>query len=228
MPVSWRDVFVTPSWHVSNAWLQSSPRTDPCRVKRRAGSDLPRGGRAPPPTIQPCVSERIDGKGELIVSPLDKVEEPASLVALRTAIAGRLPRVDLPEILLEIAARTDFAARVTDLGVSVCAVLLAEACNTGLEPVAQGLRRLYGSVEADVARGLALRIGPRQPVSVGPFSQPASVLWHPPQLRLPREPLAAIELWRGPARDVDQCSDLPTSELRDIDRVTTGDHRLGQ
>ena len=45
--------------------------------------------------------ERIDGKDELIVSPLDKVEEPASLVALRTAIAGRLPRVDLPEILLE-------------------------------------------------------------------------------------------------------------------------------
>ena len=76
-------------------------------------------------------------------------------MALRTAIAGRLPRVDLPEILLEIAARTDFAvafthvseraARVTDLGVSVCAVLLAEACNTGLEPLVrhetQSLRR---------------------------------------------------------------------------------------
>ena len=30
--------------------------------------------------------ERIDGKDELIVSPLDKVEEPASLVALRTAM----------------------------------------------------------------------------------------------------------------------------------------------
>ena len=99
--------------------------------------------------------ERIDGKDELIVSPLDKVEEPASLVARRTAIAGRWPRVDLPEILLEIAARTDVAvafthvseraARVTDLGVSVCAVLLAEACNTGLEPLVrhetQRLRR---------------------------------------------------------------------------------------
>ena len=55
-----------------------------------------------------------------------------------------------------------------------------------LEPVAQGLRRLYGSVEADVARGLALRYGPRQPVPVGPLPQPASVLGHPPQLRLPR------------------------------------------
>ena len=76
----WRRVGGGAADHVSNAWLQSSPRTDPCRVKRRAGSDLPRGGRAPPQ--QSSVRfERIDGKGELIVSPLDKVEEPASLVA---------------------------------------------------------------------------------------------------------------------------------------------------
>jgi Tn3 transposase DDE domain len=99
--------------------------------------------------------ERIDGKDELILSTLDKVEEPASLLALRNAVAARLPRVDLPEVLLEIAGRTGFtaafthvserAARVTDLGVSVCAVLLAEACNTGLEPLVrhdmQSLRR---------------------------------------------------------------------------------------
>ena len=44
----WRRVGGGAADHVSNAWLQSSPRTDPCRVKRRAGSDLPRGGRAPP------------------------------------------------------------------------------------------------------------------------------------------------------------------------------------
>ena len=76
-------------------------------------------------------------------------------MALRNAVAARLPRVDLPEILIEIAGRTGFtaaftrvsehAARVTDLGVSVCAVLLAEACNTGLEPLVrqdmQSLRR---------------------------------------------------------------------------------------
>jgi len=53
--------------------------------------------------------------------------------------------VDLPDVLLEIQARTNFAeafthvseaeARVTDLAVSVCAVLLAEACNIGLEPL---------------------------------------------------------------------------------------------
>jgi TnpA family transposase len=64
---------------------------------------------------------------------------------LREAVFARLPRVDLPEVLLEIHARTGFAhafthlsedaARVGDLPISVCAVLLAEACNSGLEPV---------------------------------------------------------------------------------------------
>ena len=82
---------------------------------------------------------------DLIVSPLDRLEEPPSLIQLREAVAARLPRVDLPEILLEIAARTQFTdafthltertARVEDLATSVCAVLLAGACNTGSGPL---------------------------------------------------------------------------------------------
>lgn len=53
--------------------------------------------------------------------------------------------MDLPEVLLEIQNRTGFAnefthiseseARVSDLAISVCALLTAEACNIGLEPV---------------------------------------------------------------------------------------------
>jgi hypothetical protein len=88
--------------------------------------------------------EKINGKEELILSPLEKLEEPVSLVKLREAVVARLPRVDIPEIVVEIAARTGFAeafthftertARVTDLTTSVCAVLTAEACNTGPEP----------------------------------------------------------------------------------------------
>jgi TnpA family transposase len=56
-----------------------------------------------------------------------------------------LPQVDLPELLLEIDARTGFAgafthaseadARAGELKTSVCAVLVAEACNTGFEPL---------------------------------------------------------------------------------------------
>jgi hypothetical protein len=89
--------------------------------------------------------ETVDGRKELVLSPFDKLEEQPSLLALRDAVATRLPRVDLPEILLEIAARTGFTdafthitertARAADLSTSLCAVLLAEACNTGLEPL---------------------------------------------------------------------------------------------
>ena len=84
----------------------------------------------------------------LRLSNLDKIDEPASLIALREHVLERLPRIDLPEILLEINLRTGFAdafthisesqSRVEDLAISVCAVLLAEACNVGLEPLVRG------------------------------------------------------------------------------------------
>jgi len=84
----------------------------------------------------------------LRLSNLDKVDEPQSLLLLREQVSARLPRVDLPELLLEIHLRTGFAdtfthiseaqSRVEDLPVSVCAVLLAEACNIGLEPLVRG------------------------------------------------------------------------------------------
>ncbi|MGA2402176.1 MAG: Tn3 family transposase, partial [Syntrophobacteraceae bacterium] len=89
--------------------------------------------------------ETSDGKDDLVLTGLDKLEDPASLVRLREAVNARLPRVELPEILLEIATRTDFTSkfthvseresRVGDLPVSLCAVLIAEACNIGLEPL---------------------------------------------------------------------------------------------
>lgn len=88
---------------------------------------------------------RFEGANELVVSSLDKLEEPASLLALRTAVNARLPRVGIEEILLEIAARTGFtdafthlterSARATGLPIRICAVLLAEASNTGFEPL---------------------------------------------------------------------------------------------
>ena len=73
--------------------------------------------------------EMVGGKQELILSPLDKLEDPPSLLVLRAAVTARLPRVELPELLLEIAARTDFTqafthvseatARAADLGTSL-------------------------------------------------------------------------------------------------------------
>lgn len=89
--------------------------------------------------------EKVDGNDELVITPLDKLEEPPSCVALRKTIASMLPRVDLPELLMEIHQLTGFAdefthineseSRAEDLHISICAVLLAEACNIGLEPL---------------------------------------------------------------------------------------------
>ena len=85
------------------------------------------------------------GKERLILTGLDKIDESPRLQRLRDRVESLLPRVDLPEILLEIQQRTGFAeefthlseagTRVQDLATSVCAVLMAEACNIGLEPL---------------------------------------------------------------------------------------------
>jgi len=56
--------------------------------------------------------EEVGGKQGLVLSHRDK-HEPASLIALRHAVDARLPAVDLPEILPEIAAHTGFAAAFT-------------------------------------------------------------------------------------------------------------------
>ena len=53
-----------------------------------------------------------------------------------------------------------------------------------LEPIAQGLGRRYGSVEADVARGLALRMDHGSQYLSDHFLKPGPLLGHPPQLRL--------------------------------------------
>lgn len=89
--------------------------------------------------------EQVDGKDDLILTGLDKLDEPASLIALRKEVQHRMPRAELPEILLEIAARTGFTnefthisereSRAADLITSICAVLLAQACNTGTGPL---------------------------------------------------------------------------------------------
>ena len=81
----------------------------------------------------------------LTLTGLDKLDEPPSLIALRDQVADLLPRLDIPEVLLEIHAKTGFAdefthiseanARVEDLPISICAGLLAEACNIGIDPL---------------------------------------------------------------------------------------------
>jgi TnpA family transposase len=159
-----RDVFIKPSWRYADPranllngseWeamrpvvcrsLGWSPQPQP--VLEALSNELDRTYREVEQRLSnnPAVRfETVSGKQELILTPLEKLEEPNSLVQLREAVEARLPRLDLPEIVMEIAARTGFpevfthlterTARVADLSTSVCAVLTAEACNTGPEP----------------------------------------------------------------------------------------------
>lgn len=91
---------------------------------------------------------KLDNSGKhpsLTITNLDKLEEPPSLIQLNKQVNELLPKIDLTELLLEINAHTGFAsefnhvsesnARADDLATSICAVLLAEACNIGLEPL---------------------------------------------------------------------------------------------
>ena len=96
-------------------------------------------------TPQVRLEPDADGRARIRVSPLEAVPEPPSLVALRDLTAKMLPRVDLPELLLEVDAWTGFTSefthlaesgtRMEDLAVSACAVLVAEGCNIGFTPV---------------------------------------------------------------------------------------------
>jgi len=87
----------------------------------------------------------VAGKTEIVVSPLDRLDEPESLLKLRGAVQSRMPKAGMPDIFLEVMAWSGFArsfthlserqAKVDNFDTSLCAVLVAQACNIGLEPI---------------------------------------------------------------------------------------------
>lgn len=108
-----------------------------------------------------------DGRTRLVIDRLDALDIPESLRELREQVSGMLPRVDLPELLLEVHSWTGFLdaythigrsnARMVDLPRSIAALLVAEACNVGLTPViAEGhpalTRNRLGHVDANYLR----------------------------------------------------------------------------
>ncbi|SHL31590.1 Transposase and inactivated derivatives, TnpA family [Hymenobacter psychrotolerans DSM 18569] len=90
---------------------------------------------------------QIDGQPSITLTPLAAQQELASLTRLREQLAEKLPPVELAALLLEVEAFTGFASAfthvadgqtaATDLPLSICAVLLAQACNIGLKTVAR-------------------------------------------------------------------------------------------
>ncbi|OKI22866.1 hypothetical protein A6A08_18075 [Nocardiopsis sp. TSRI0078] len=85
--------------------------------------------------------------GRLRVQPLQAAPEPPLMGEFRALVDAMVPRLDLPDLLMEVAARTGFIdfftrqdgadAGMDDFATSVCALLVAEAYNIGLTPVAE-------------------------------------------------------------------------------------------
>ncbi|MFE1029715.1 Tn3 family transposase [Streptomyces sp. NPDC058818] len=97
----------------------------------------------------------FDDDGRLHFAALEPEPEPASLLDLRAAVNAMLPRVDLPEVLLEVfswtgadqvfTSVTGGEARLKDLPVTIAALLVAHGCNVGYTPVIGGIDALkYG------------------------------------------------------------------------------------
>ncbi|WP_331723218.1 Tn3 family transposase (plasmid) [Streptomyces sp. NBC_00111] len=97
----------------------------------------------------------FDDDGRLHFAALEPEPEPVSLLELRAAVNAMLPRVDLPEVLLEVfswtgadqafTSVTGGEARLKDLSVTIAALLVAHGCNVGYTPVMGGADALkYG------------------------------------------------------------------------------------
>jgi len=136
-----------PTWNASRADVCRSlslPET-PEPFLKRFGAELDAAYRR---TLEGLHAEHPIHElatGRLPVEQLDALPEPPSLLAVRDQVDRRLPDADLPDLLLEIAAKTGFLdgftheheprARLSDLQTSICAVLVAEACNVGYAPL---------------------------------------------------------------------------------------------
>ncbi|GAA3760789.1 Tn3 family transposase [Salinactinospora qingdaonensis] len=90
----------------------------------------------------------VDERGRLHLAQLTAVKDPPSLVDLRTRIGRMLPRVDLPELILEVMSWhpgfmdaftgvSGSEARLADLDVTVAALLVCHSCNLDYTPVAK-------------------------------------------------------------------------------------------
>jgi hypothetical protein len=158
-----RDVFVPRSQRWSDprakllagaGWETARPRVcrtlglsmEPANALPRLAAELEEAYRRTAGRLAVNTAVELDS-GKVKLSALDRLDEPESLLSLRDRVGALLPPIDLPDLLAEVAAWTGFAdefshvseaaARVEDLALSVCAVLVAEAANVGLEPLAR-------------------------------------------------------------------------------------------
>ena len=161
-----RDLYVSPSVQWSNPqeklfqgreWvavrsqvcrtLNLAPQPDEklTQLKQQLNDAYHRTAQNLPTNDAVQIIEDENGRPSLTISPLEKLEESENLRSLRAKVSALLPRVDLPEVLLEVHEKTGFldafnhaheeGARADNVTTSLCAVLVAMACNIGLRPL---------------------------------------------------------------------------------------------
>jgi Tn3 transposase DDE domain len=158
-----RDVFAIRSerWADPRAQLLSSVAWEQARPEVLAGLGLPQdpdahlaeqaagldaGYRAVAGRLPDNAALQVVASGERNPARALRRGAGAGFSGRAAALVSRmLPRVDLPELLLEVHDWTGYlgefshisgaGARIEDLSVSVAAVLVAEACNIGFRPV---------------------------------------------------------------------------------------------
>ncbi len=89
--------------------------------------------------------EVTQGKRRIVVSKLDRMAEPDSLIQLRRNVQRLMPKGAIPDVLLEVMQCTGFVDAFTHLSerpaqadyfeISLCAALMAQGCNIGFEPI---------------------------------------------------------------------------------------------
>jgi hypothetical protein len=125
----------------SNICRTLNRQTDGAAEVRALARQLDQAYHRAPEAVEANTEVRVEkrkGRDRLCVTPLDKLDEPPSLLEFRRQVDALIPRVDLPEAILEVQAWTGFAdefhqvseraTHVEDLALSVCAVLTAEPC----------------------------------------------------------------------------------------------------
>lgn len=90
--------------------------------------------------------ENVEGLDRIVVTPLDAVDEPDSLKDLRKQVAALLPEVEIADLPAEVHTWVPYfdeythisgeATRTKNLHESIAAMLVSDACNVGLTPVA--------------------------------------------------------------------------------------------
>jgi TnpA family transposase len=160
-----RDIYVTPSrrWQDQRqqllhgeAWRKARPHvgmalgksTDGAEEMTRLAKQLDELYRQVAKRFAQNKAASIKREGEferISLRRQEKMAESKRLVRFKQQVYDLLPGLDLPDLLLEIHAITGFAdefthisekqAQADDLPLSICAVLLAEACNVGIDDV---------------------------------------------------------------------------------------------